>query len=284
MAYRLGRDRGRSRQFLEEGLALYRELGDRAGQAYAFLNLGVTLWGQGDLAGSRRFLEQGLTLYRDEGDIRHIAIAQAVLGRTVLQEGEPRRAAGLLAEALAGHWLVGDRFFVFYDLLGLAAVLAAQARPTHAAQLLGAAWALGNVPGDALTDAAAHKYGPVIDVVRARLNEAEFARAWAAGQAMSLEQAIQHARAAGEPAPAPARVCPTPASPGAPELLTAREREVAALIGQGCRTDHQLAERLTITAATAAVHVRNIREKLGFHSRWQIADWARAHGLTHVPR
>ncbi len=283
MAYRLGRDTERSRQFLEKAIALQGELGDRAGRAYAWLNLGVTLWdrGHGDLAGSRRVLEQALTYYRDAQDSRRVAIAQALLGRTILAQGDQRRAAELLAEALAGHVLVGDRFFVFYDLLGLAAVLAAEARPTEAARLLGAAWALGNVPGDALTDAAARKYGPVIDTVRGQLDAAAFGRAWTEGQGMSLDQAVHHALTAGEPEPTPTADLRTPASPRAADVLTAREREVAALIGQGYRTDQQLAERLTISPATAGVHVRNVREKLGFHSRWQIADWAQAQGLPN---
>lgn len=57
-------------------------------------------------------------------------------------------------------------------------------------------------------------------------------------------------------------------------MLTPREREVARLIAAGCRTDRELAARLTVTPATAGVHVQRILTKLGLHSRWQIADSA----------
>jgi non-specific serine/threonine protein kinase len=283
-AYRIPRDTGRSVQFLQEGLALYRELGDRAGIAAALLDLGATTRLQGDLAGTSELLEQSVVLFRDEGDLRLTAAAQGLLGRTLLEVGDPRRATGLLAEALAVHRRVGDRYFVLYDLLGLAAALAAQTRPMQAARLLGAIWALGNVPGDALADAAAHTYGPLVGDVRAQLGDAAFARAWAEGQALSLDQAIETALAAGEPEAVPARSRLAPASRGTSEPLTARERDVAALIGQGIRTDRQIAARLTITAGTAGVHVRHILDKLGLHSRWQIAEWARAHGVTPAPR
>jgi hypothetical protein len=44
-------------------------------------------------------------------------------------------------------------------------------------------------------------------------------------------------------------------------------------------TDHQIADRLTITEGTAGVHVSHILNKLGFHARTEIASWAVRHGL-----
>ena len=55
--------------------------------------------------------------------------------------------------------------------------------------------------------------------------------------------------------------------------LTAREREVVALIAQG-RSNKAIAEELFISPATAARHVANILAKLGFSSRSQVAAWA----------
>jgi DNA-binding CsgD family transcriptional regulator len=64
--------------------------------------------------------------------------------------------------------------------------------------------------------------------------------------------------------------------------LTAREREVAALIAEGL-TNGQLAERLYISPKTAAVHVSNILMKLGLSSRVEIAAWAVRHGVVLQP-
>jgi pimeloyl-ACP methyl ester carboxylesterase/DNA-binding CsgD family transcriptional regulator len=60
--------------------------------------------------------------------------------------------------------------------------------------------------------------------------------------------------------------------------LTKREREVAAMVSLGL-TNRQIAEELVLSPATAERHVANILNKLGFHSRAQIAAWSVEHGL-----
>jgi DNA-binding CsgD family transcriptional regulator len=55
--------------------------------------------------------------------------------------------------------------------------------------------------------------------------------------------------------------------------LSAREREVAALVGRGL-SNRAIAETLVISEGTAEVHVKRILSKLGFRSRAQIAVWS----------
>ncbi len=57
-------------------------------------------------------------------------------------------------------------------------------------------------------------------------------------------------------------------------MLTAREREIVALIAAG-RSNRAIAEQLYISPATVARHVANILGKLDFASRAQVAAWAR---------
>jgi len=57
--------------------------------------------------------------------------------------------------------------------------------------------------------------------------------------------------------------------------LTRREKEVAILVGQGL-TNREIATRLFISERTAESHVEQIRGKLGFHTRVQIATWVTA--------
>ncbi|MFG1603437.1 alpha/beta fold hydrolase [Actinoplanes sp. NPDC049265] len=54
--------------------------------------------------------------------------------------------------------------------------------------------------------------------------------------------------------------------------LTARQREVAGLVSQGC-TNREIAARLGIDERSAEGHVERIRVRLGFRSRAQIAAW-----------
>jgi DNA-binding NarL/FixJ family response regulator len=60
--------------------------------------------------------------------------------------------------------------------------------------------------------------------------------------------------------------------------LSPRERQVARLIARGY-SDRQIAQELVITEGTAGVHVSHILNKLGFHTRAEIASWASQHGL-----
>jgi DNA-binding NarL/FixJ family response regulator len=60
--------------------------------------------------------------------------------------------------------------------------------------------------------------------------------------------------------------------------LTAREREIAALIAHG-KSNREIANKLVIGEKTAERHVANILSKLGFNSRTQIAVWAAEKGL-----
>jgi DNA-binding CsgD family transcriptional regulator len=55
--------------------------------------------------------------------------------------------------------------------------------------------------------------------------------------------------------------------------LTRREKELAGLVAQGL-TNGEIAARLFISERTAERHLENIRTKLGFIPRSQIAAWA----------
>ena len=61
--------------------------------------------------------------------------------------------------------------------------------------------------------------------------------------------------------------------------LTAREREVTALIAQG-KTNRAIAEQLVLSERTVEGHVTNILTKLGCTTRTQIATWAIEKGLA----
>jgi DNA-binding CsgD family transcriptional regulator/sugar lactone lactonase YvrE len=64
-----------------------------------------------------------------------------------------------------------------------------------------------------------------------------------------------------------------------PPNLTRREREVAALVAQGL-TNREIAKRLFISERTAESHVEQVRSKLGFRSRVQVAAWVTEQGMA----
>ena len=66
------------------------------------------------------------------------------------------------------------------------------------------------------------------------------------------------------------------------DALTARERDVVRLVGQGL-SNHQIASLLSISERTARTYVSNILTKLGLASRTQAALWAIREGMAPPP-
>jgi DNA-binding CsgD family transcriptional regulator/sugar lactone lactonase YvrE len=64
--------------------------------------------------------------------------------------------------------------------------------------------------------------------------------------------------------------------------LSRREREVAALVAEGL-SNREIGERLFISERTAEGHVEQIRNKLGFKSRAQIAAWVASNSTRLAP-
>jgi two-component system NarL family response regulator len=60
------------------------------------------------------------------------------------------------------------------------------------------------------------------------------------------------------------------------ETLSARERDVLALLAEGLR-NREIAERLVISEATVKTHVRHVLEKLRFRNRAEAAAFAARH-------
>jgi non-specific serine/threonine protein kinase len=114
---------------------------------------------------------------------------------------------------------------------------------------------------------------------RSSLGEVAFEAAWSEGRAMSPEEAIEYALS---PTEEPAT--PTVSEPRRPhtdqptDILSRREREVAALIGRGY-TNRRIAEERGMTERTVETHVSKVLRKLGLGSRTQIAAWAIEQGL-----
>lgn len=162
------------------------------------------------------------------------------------------------------------------EALAFAAVR--QGRPERAIRLFGAAQALRDVVPVTLPPAQRDEHERGLRTLRIVVDEQRFLQLWAEGQAMSPDQVTAYALAPLEPRP----VEPACATVRPRQSLTSREWEVASLIAQGL-TSRQIAERLVISVRTADAHAAHIREKLGLHSRAQIAAWVVEHDRLKSP-
>jgi DNA-binding NarL/FixJ family response regulator len=73
------------------------------------------------------------------------------------------------------------------------------------------------------------------------------------------------------------------AGPAGPALLTPRERQILALLGEG-RSNREIANVLVISERTARTHVSNVLSKLNLTSRTQAALLAIREGLVPGPQ
>ncbi|MDR0358860.1 MAG: response regulator transcription factor [bacterium] len=76
-----------------------------------------------------------------------------------------------------------------------------------------------------------------------------------------------------------ARPEPAVAPPSMVEPLTGREREIVALVGTGL-SNHEIADRLSISRATARTHVSRAMGKIGARDRAQLVVFAYESGLV----
>lgn len=83
----------------------------------------------------------------------------------------------------------------------------------------------------------------------------------------------------------PRRLAPSPVQVEKRKFggLTAREREVAALIAQG-KSNREIANELVVGVRTVEAHITRVLNKLGLSSRTQIAVWAVEKGLARAAR
>ncbi|MFD3523757.1 response regulator [Streptomyces sp. NPDC058653] len=77
-------------------------------------------------------------------------------------------------------------------------------------------------------------------------------------------------------------VSAVPERDAAPDGLTARETEVLSLVAEGL-SNHEIARRLRIGAATVKTHINNIFGKAGVRDRAQAVRYAYQHGLIQPP-
>lgn len=272
-------------QYYAECLALNQEMNNKQGIAAALYNLGALAHNVGELPTAQSHYEESLTLYRSLGARQNMAYALHGLASIAQDQKDLLGARELHRESLEIWRDLGYQHGIVLaleDFAGLAATLDNQAGAKQALQLAGAAAALRQSLGIPRTAAEQTKLERQVQPAHARLNAVAAAAAYSAGQAMSLEEAIQCAL---QPEPtrhstpeAPILMTPV-ALPGSPEHLTAREIGVLRLVAAGL-SNIQVAESLGISPRTVDAHLVSIYGKLGVNSRSAATRYAVEHKLV----
>ncbi len=276
----------------------------RWGVAQVQYGLGTVARARGDADLAVQHFEDAAEIFRELDARPEIARCLAGVGWIALSRGDLDLAEDRLAEALRLNQASGQRLGIARGLEAFATLAAARQQPERAARLAGAACQLRESLGHPA--GLGSKVEEVLELARDGLGAATAAALFAAGREMTVEQATGYAFAAqadrsgpgpGPAAPAgsaepkepawtnPARLAAVSTSRNdadgshlarAASPLTQREAEIVLLIARGL-TNKEIADELVISPATAARHVANILNKLGFSKRAQVASWAARH-------
>jgi|SRR5579859_1567175 len=181
--------------FFAESMTHWQTLQDKPGLSLALGNLGLLAHDQGDLERAERLYKESLALTRELGDTGGVATLLNNLGEVALQQARYTEAQSRYSECLPLFQRVGSPRGIVESLECLAIIAAGQAQKQRAARLFGAAEqgrAAHGIPPDRSYDA---EYQQALEATRLHLDEAVWAASWAAGQAMTLDEAVEFALA-----------------------------------------------------------------------------------------
>ncbi len=262
-----------ARAHLEESLHVGRRAGAKRSVAGTLWVLGLVAYFAGDLDEAEERASASLKLSEEVGDRKLAAFLEAALGVVALERGRFEEARGRLGMGLKMSVEMGDR-------LNTALILEALSRLATATSAWSVALKLGGAAA-AIRDQAGARSIPIWqELVEQGIEEARRVLGpEAAGVALSEGRSLDFTDAVSLARNVAAKLTQEEV---APMGLTKRELEIAVMVAQGM-SNRDMAKRLFLAQRTVEGHVENIRSKLGFHSRTQIAAWVVEHKLVAKP-
>jgi non-specific serine/threonine protein kinase len=161
----------------------------------ALLNLGNVALHRGDLEPASAYLREATEVARSAGDRRVAAFALLNLAEVSLRQGDLMQAESLGREALMLMRDVGGPYYLAACLNTLAWIAAEAGQGERAARLRGSWAALYETLGRSLSPVELGWIEASIALAQASLGEEAGAAVFAAGRALSLEEAIAEALA-----------------------------------------------------------------------------------------
>jgi len=178
---------------VEEGLKLFREVGNKWGVATALNYLGELLRSQGDYGRAASVYEESLALNREIGNTWAVVTCSVNLAWVALHQGDYKRAEALFKEALVPARDLKAPYIVSENLMALADVAIQAGDAERAARLLGASAGLSETTGYVLNPFDRKVFDRCVAAARRALGEERFSSASAEGHDMTFDQAITYA-------------------------------------------------------------------------------------------
>jgi non-specific serine/threonine protein kinase len=211
-----------------------------------------------DIDTAALYSKEAVTVARRSGNRMRIALALVGSAQVAVVQCQPERAVISLREAGTLARDVGFPFGVADVLACVASIVGPRGEPVRAVRLLAAATAIRE---SLSLDHYCHheQYSRALNASHDWLDAETYRSAWERGSSMNPEEAFAEAWSDMEPVS-------EPAPSGTTAELSPREREVLALLAQG-HSNPEIADSLSISRKTVAVHVSHILNRLGVDSR-----------------
>ena len=186
---------------MDEAIALFREIGDGAGEANILWARGTFHYFRNEPAEAEAWFRRPLDLYRTAGQRTMEAWALHMLGTAELKQGRLADARDHLAEALRDFHESGDLSGVTLVLDDLSALAVAEGDRPRAGRLRGAARRMQTTTGTELAKWIDEIFEQSTRPnARTVLPPDELARFETEGAALTLDDLVAYARAGGSPA------------------------------------------------------------------------------------
>jgi predicted ATPase/class 3 adenylate cyclase len=179
-----------AQRHISEGAALVAEGGDRWITAMSLLSLAMGSSIRGDYSDARLRFAALAPLFQELGDRHRLNMVNSELAHIERREGQFDKAEAAYRGTILQWKRLGHRAAVAHQLESFAFVAQAREDRFKAARLYGAAEALRERIGIAMTPMEQSEYDVEIARLRAAMAEKDFADAWKDGRAMTLEQAV----------------------------------------------------------------------------------------------
>jgi predicted ATPase/transcriptional regulator with XRE-family HTH domain len=180
-------------RFLTESLAMFQELDENLWVCRTSFLLAQTHTANGNLEAAKPLWQQGLALCREENDKWQIAWGLEGLGDVERLEEHLEQASELYSESLKLRVAVMDKAGIAYALEAFAQLAVAQQEFKRAAVLCAAAEQLLQTLNLLLDPSRQELHTLLIATARTQLGKETFAEAWDRGRTMKRQQAIEFA-------------------------------------------------------------------------------------------
>ncbi len=184
------RDQSIPRNLIEETLQVARSSGNPWVLGLALTNIGRVNTHSGHWAEAAASLEESAGLFFQIRDLWMYNMTRSEIGHLLRMQGRYAEAAVIYRETIANFKDRTQFAAAAHEMECFGFMAAALGKPERAAALLGAAEALRQKIKTDMTPIERREYDREVAQLRARLEAAKFEQAWAAGRAMTMEEAI----------------------------------------------------------------------------------------------